>query len=306
MTSSPTDLYHQPPTLADYAGFAAGHGFRLKGSSCPPDQPLISVITVCFNAATSLPATLASVKAQTYPWIEHIVIDGASTDGTKDILARAEHLAVWISEPDCGISDAFNKGIALARGRYIGILNADDEWYPETASLSVSALENHPESAWSFGGCDFTLDGRIVLHRNGDTNYYRNIHRWMPGFNHPTVITRKESYEIHGLFNLNYKLAMDYDILLRLHCAGLRGLCLPETLARMSLGGASNGAGILCALSEAAEVAVSHGRSRWLARMDLLRASMVPSLRRLATNTGLQRPWRSLKNKYAALRIKGN
>jgi len=285
----------EPPMLADYAAFVAQHAPRFKPLPLPQGQPLLSIVTVCRNAAKTLPATIASVKAQTYPWIEHIVIDGASTDGTQDLFTQPNHVARWVSEPDQGISDAFNKGIALARGHYIGILNSDDIWAAETAALSVAALEAHPQAAWSFGACDFTLDGRLVLHRDGDEHYARTIHRWMPCLNHPTVIVRRTIYEQHGLFRLNRRIAMDYDLLLRFDRAGLKGLCLPHTMARMALGGISSGPRIIEAFREASEISIEHGRPRFTAYLDRWRCTALPWARLIAIQLRLNKPWRALR-----------
>ncbi|ROT05017.1 glycosyltransferase, partial [Muribaculaceae bacterium Isolate-104 (HZI)] len=90
----------------------------------------ISVVTVCYNAADSIEQTMLSVLNQSYPYIEYIVIDGGSTDGTVDIIKKyADRLAYWVSEPDKGIYDAMNKGIAAATGSYINFMNSGDSFY---------------------------------------------------------------------------------------------------------------------------------------------------------------------------------
>ena len=124
---------------------ATVHGGRRAGGRATATNgslPLVSIVTVVHNRARTLPRAIDSVLAQEYPELEYIVVDGCSTDGTVDVIRRYEHhIDVWISEPDRGISEAFNKGVALARGQIIGLLNSDD-WYEAGAvSAAVRALE---------------------------------------------------------------------------------------------------------------------------------------------------------------------
>ncbi len=265
----------------------------------PADQPLVSIITVCRNAAATVPATLASVRAQTHPWIEHLVVDGASTDGTQQLLERAEGLAGWLSEPDLGISDAFNKGLASARGSLIGILNADDQYLPDSVARAVEILKRHPEAGFAFGGCDFTLDGRIVLHQDGDADYARTIHQRMSTLNHPSIFVRREVYERLGLFRLDFRLAMDYEFLLRIHRHGVTGIAVPHTQVRMALGGVSCRQ-ILAAIEEAARVSRIHGEPVWRAAVTRARLSLVPFLRITATRLGIRAAWLAIRPRSTA------
>ena len=286
------------PQLVDYAATAARLLPRLLPATAgrPTHQPLVSVITICRNAATTLPACLASVRAQSYPWIEHLVIDCVSNDGTIDLLEQTGGLCGWISEPDTGISDAFNKGLCLCRGAIVGILNADDEYLPDAVSLAVAALQDRPEVDFVFGGCDFILDERVVLHRNGDPHYARCIGRRMPVINHPTVFMLRKCYETVGLFRLDLRLAMDYDLLLRCHLAGKIGHALPQTLVRMALGGVSCQQ-TLSAHREAMRISIAHGRPRGLALLTLCRAVFIPLLRAGATAIGLRRLWLAIRQR---------
>ena len=291
------------PLLSDYAAVAARLAHRLSSEPAgrPPDQPLVSVITVCRNAAATLPACLASVRAQSYPWIEHLVIDGDSSDGTIALLERSTHLAAWVSEPDEGISDAFNKGVALSRGSIVGILNADDQYLPDAVARAVAALNSQPQAGFAFGGCEFTLDGRVVLHHSGDPRYARCIARQMPVINHPTVFVRKECYARLGIFRRDLRLAMDYDLLLRFHLAGITGHCVAHTLVRMALGGAST-RHLLRAHAEAMRVSIDHGRPRALALMTFCRTTFIPLLRSIATLIGLRALWLTLRARARAAR----
>jgi GT2 family glycosyltransferase len=289
------------PTLLDYEESVSRMASRLRSvpAGRPAEQPLVSIVTVCRNAAATVPTTLSSVRAQTHPWVEHLVIDGASTDGTQQLLERSEGLAGWISEPDQGISDAFNKGIASARGSIIGILNADDQYLPDTVARAVEVLKRHPEAGFAFGGCDFTLNGRIVLHHHGDADYARTIHRRMPTLNHPSVFVRREVYERLGLFRLDLRLAMDYEFLLRIHRHGVTGIAVPHTQVRMALGGVSCRQ-ILNAIEEASHVSRIHGEPAWRAAMTRARLSFIPFLRITATRLGIRAAWLAIRPRSTA------
>ncbi len=225
-----------------------------------PAGVLVSIVTVVRDRADSLEQTMASVFCQTYRPIEYVVIDGGSTDGTLDVIRRhADRLAYWISEPDRGISDAFNKGVAATTGSLIGLLNADDWMEPEQVERAVDALER--------SGADFAFGdlvyhdptGRPVHRIRGDPGYARLIGSRMPEINHPTLLARREVYDGVGPFDTRYGAAMDYDWLLRAHAAGYRGVYEPRIVAHMSLTGVSDRA-YLRALAEVRTIAVRHGQ----------------------------------------------
>src|SRR3954468_13392768 len=119
--------------------------------------PTLTIITPCLNAAATLPATLDSVRAQRFPGLEHIVVDGGSTDGTLDILRAADGVR-WISEPDRGLAHALNKGIAMAGGDVIGELNADDVYEPGALAAVADAFAARPDAMWLTGYCRI-IDG---------------------------------------------------------------------------------------------------------------------------------------------------
>jgi glycosyltransferase involved in cell wall biosynthesis len=201
--------------------------------------PLVSIVTVTFNAEKVLGETLDSVRRQTYRNIEHIVVDGGSHDGTVDVIrANADHVAYWRSEPDRGIYDAFNKGVALARGEYVGILNADDFFEPDQIEKAVAAIEGT--------GAPF-VHGNITLHGwqgrdveiHGDPNYELIIAERMPSLNHASVLCRLSVFEMHGLFVRRYRIAGDYDWYLRLARSGCIGRHVPAVHAHMRAGGIS-------------------------------------------------------------------
>jgi glycosyltransferase len=198
-------------------------------------------VTAVKDAAGTIGRTLDSVAAQTWPALEHVVIDGGSRDGTLAILeARRGQLAVLLSEPDRGIADAFNKGLVLARGEVVTFVNADDWLEPDQLALGMAALERT--------GADFVFGDLIChdasgtgLHRIvGDPDYARRIDRIMPAVNHPTMLVRRAVFDAVGGFDLRWRACMDYDWLLRAHKAGFVGAYAPEVTGHLTLGGVSD------------------------------------------------------------------
>jgi cellulose synthase/poly-beta-1,6-N-acetylglucosamine synthase-like glycosyltransferase len=214
-------------------------GTRLTAGVTGP-APAVSIVTVVRNGAGTIEDTLRSILAQEVPDLEYVVVDGGSTDGTLDILRRyQDRLALWISEGDDGISDALNKGIALTTGNAIGILHADDRYMSGAITASLSALAKHPEAGFSYGHCRY-LDGEAsAFLMRGDPDYARVIETRMPAVNHPTMFVRRQVYQRFGLFRPGIRVAMDYDLLLRFHLGGVRGVLVPEVIAEMRLGGLS-------------------------------------------------------------------
>jgi glycosyltransferase involved in cell wall biosynthesis len=223
--------------------------------------PSISVVTAVRNGEKTLGRTIESVRAQNIPGLEYIVVDALSADGTLALIAaNSDIIAYWKSERDGGISDGFNKGIGLSRGRYVTLLNADDWLSPNQLAFGIETLEKT--------GADFVF-GDLVYHDasgrplhmvRGDAGYARRIGHIMPALNHPTVIFRRDAYEKFGLYDPRLRLAMDYDLLLRFHRAGCRGVHDPRIVGHMTLEGASD-AQSWRALAEVRDIAIRHGGS---------------------------------------------
>jgi glycosyltransferase involved in cell wall biosynthesis len=209
--------------------------------------PSFTIVTPCLNGAATLPATLASVRDQRYDGdVEHVVVDGGSTDGTLDILAAAPGVR-YVSEPDRGLSDAVNKGIRMATGDVIGWLNADDVYLPGALAQVGTALARSPDALWATGPClIIDADGREI--RRFVTGYksfllrrysYRMhlVQNFVPA---PSTFVRRQAFDRIGVFDERFKYSMDYDLWLRLGRIGAP-LVLDQPLAafRMAEGSLS-------------------------------------------------------------------
>ena len=215
-------------------------GLRNRGvnRSSRAGKPLFSVITPTLNDAASLRRTIESVLAQTYDNIEYIIIDGGSSDGTMDILAAYEdRIDYWVSEPDAGIFAAMNKGIRLARGELVGIINADDWYVPHAVEEVVRAYGEDPRAGMFYGGM-FVIDrlGKVIDEVAGGMKgmFSRNT------FNHPACFLPMDTYESFGLYREDIVNVADYELFLRLYFGGAAFHHIDETLAYYSLGGQSD------------------------------------------------------------------
>lgn len=204
----------------------------------------ISVITVCYNSQATIERAIQSVVDQQWPEVEHIVIDGASTDGTVKILERFRpHLAALVSEPDKGIYDAMNKGLARATGDVVCFLNADDQYAdPGVLTEVAEQMRAHRLDALVadvgfFKAGDSTR--MIRRYRSDRFSPQKLAWGWMPA--HPGFFLKREVAQRVGLFKTDYRIAGDYEFVVRaFHGHQLRYRHLPRVLVHMQAGGASN------------------------------------------------------------------
>ncbi len=225
----------------------------------------ISIVTVAYNSAATIADTLRSVAAQTHSDIEHIVIDGASRDDTMALVRQeGAHLARVVSEPDQGIYDAMNKGLALATGDVLGFLNSDDMLADPGAAAAIAQALTDSGADAVFG--DILMVDPVRLDRV--RRYWRpGPHRpgallrgWLAP--HPTLYVRRQALLDVGGFDLSYPLQADFDLELKLfEKMKIRSHYLPRTLVRMRMGGASTGSwrNVVRGNLEAARSARSHG-----------------------------------------------
>jgi len=206
----------------------------------------ISIITAAYNSAKTLEDTLQSVLSQTYHDIEHIVVDGGSTDGTQDLIKRFEPLyggrLRWISEKDNGIYDAMNKGLRMATGDVVGILNSDD--YFTTPDVVAQVAETMADKTLDavYGDIHFIRDGQPgKCIRYYSSKLFRPFclrFGFMPA--HPSFYCRREIFSKAGLYKTGYKIGSDYEMMVRLFMVHkIKARYIPYDFVTMRTGGAS-------------------------------------------------------------------
>lgn len=202
----------------------------------------ISIITVSFNAEKTIENTIKSVLSQDYNNIEYILIDGFSTDSTMNIVSKyQEFIDIVISEKDNGIYDAINKGILLATGEIIGLLNADDELFDINVISNVAMVfYNTPSLQSIIGDIVFQSDSNKIIRKYTSKRWSVSLFSWgfMPP--HPSFYCKRESYLKYGLYDTSFKIAADFDLLIRfLMINNISYRYIAVVLVKMKMGGAS-------------------------------------------------------------------
>jgi glycosyltransferase involved in cell wall biosynthesis len=225
------------------------------------NRPLISIITIVYNGEKHIEDTIKSVINQTYDHIEYIIIDGGSTDKCIDIIKKYEdYIDYWISEKDNGISDAFNKGIRVANGKWIGIINADD-WYE---SDSCENIIKYSEYDFIFGSIRYWDGDRSYIDIARPEMIYDDMR-----INHPTLFVKRSLYQEVGLYDEKYKIAMDYDLVLRLFLSTQRYKNIDSIISNMRVDGVSQKEWTR-SKKEARDIKIAHGISRYEANRYLI------------------------------------
>lgn len=202
----------------------------------------VSVVTAVLNRADTLPACLRSLGEQTHPDVEHVVIDGGSTDGSLELIRGKPRPGPWVSERDGGLYEAVNKGIARASGDVVGVLGADDVYAAPDALARVAACFADPAVEAIYGDLEYVRgEPPRVVRAWFSGSYQPGAFRrgWMPP--HPTFFARRDLYARYGLHDTRLRIAADYELMLRfVERHGVRPVYLPGVLVRMQLGGTSN------------------------------------------------------------------
>lgn len=204
----------------------------------------ITVVTVVYNRASTITQSAQSVQAQSWPNVEHVVVDGASTDGTVQALQSCLNAqSVYLSEPDKGIYDALNKGLALATGDVIGLMHSDDFYADNRVLEDVAAAFSDSDVDAVYGDLDYVANSntsRVVRRwRSGAYTPERLARGWMPP--HPTLFLRRGVIERWGGYDTSFRIAADYDAILRYFGQGkIRPAYIPRVLVKMRFGGESN------------------------------------------------------------------
>jgi glycosyltransferase involved in cell wall biosynthesis len=207
-----------------------------------------SIITVAYKSEKTIERTIKSVLNQSFKNYEYIIIDGGSTDKTNDIIERYKvefkDGITHISEPDKGIYDAMNKGLALAKGKVIGLLNSDDYYFKNTISMVNEAYLNTDGKSVLTGELIFKSETDEQLLKTSKERFLKKTKHYKNGVRHPATFVPKVIYDEVGLFNLNYKIASDAELMYRIYKANFEFTFINKPLLVMCDGGASNTKGL--------------------------------------------------------------
>lgn len=258
----------------------------------------LTIVTVCFNAEECIERTILSVLNQTSPVYEYIVIDGASTDATYEKICSYEKafeekgiIYKHVSEPDRGISDAFNKGISRATGTLIGLINADDELMPDTCKELQKKYDEEKADIY-YGNCIWVDTARRLEYVSKPKHDLRKL-LYLMVLIHPSTFVTKKAYEECGVFDISYKLCMDKELLYRMYRAGKRFVYIDQCLTRFKAGGVSD-THAKAVYKEGSRMALAYGepwiKVKTIEYYKTVRNMMVKKLK----NTGL---YKKLKSK---------
>lgn len=203
----------------------------------------ISIITITYNSCKTVEDTIKSVLAQDYHDIEYIIVDGASNDNTLDIINNyRERIKKIVSEPDKGIYDAMNKGLAMATGELIGFLNSDDVYAHNAVLANIADKFKQTGADAVYADLIYVsadLHKQVRYWKAGEYMEGNFLKGWMPP--HPTFYVKSEIYRKYGGFNLQLKSSADYELMLRfIHKEKIKLAYLPEVVVKMRTGGQSN------------------------------------------------------------------
>jgi len=262
-------------------------------------MPLVSVITVCLNAEAHIRSAMESVLGQSYASIEYLVVDGGSTDGTLDVIREFEPRFAgrlrWTSEPDNGLYDAMNKGLGLANGELVGILNADDFYELDAIARAVDAWRVAPDTGVLYGDLrTIDADGTsTVLETPASVSAERM--RSSMTLHHPATLISARVYAEQGTYDTNYRIAADYDFLLRCMDADVRFTHVNGVLTNFSLEGVSNKA-VRAADREATRARIAHGVNPALAWSRFYKSALAHRVySAFAHNAGFRRAYARYK-----------
>ena len=250
----------------------------------------LSIITVAFNAESSIKRTIQSVLNQTETVYEYIVVDGGSSDRTYEIVCSYDEIFLkkgirffHKSEPDKGISDAFNKGIHQATGDLIGIINADDELLPNTAECLRTAFDKNIAGVY-YGNCLWVDTARGTEHISYPKHELKKLLYSMI-LRHPSTFVRRDVYEKYGVFDISYRYIMDEELLYRFYKAGVTFQYVDEVLTRFKAGGVSD-TNPLKVFREGSRMAINNGepliKVKIIEYMKRIRAWIVNAIKKTA------------------------
>jgi glycosyltransferase involved in cell wall biosynthesis len=255
------------PIRKPHAGMASDPGHR-------QEHPKLSIVTAVFNAVDTLEATIDSLSRQSFRDFEYIVLDGASADGTVELLQRnAARIDFWTSERDTGIFNAWNKALSVARGEWIAFLGADDVYLPDALAQYAQAIAEVPAGSVQY------ISSRVQLIADGTPQRMIGSAWSWPAFAHHMTVAHVGSmhhrslFDQYGLFDESYRSGGDYELLLRPRGA-LRAAFIDRVTARMALGGASNANTSLALREQERAKRTTGGRAAWLCAVERVTARL--------------------------------
>lgn len=269
--------------------------------SSEPTTPLISIVTVCLNAEAHIRRAMESVLAQQYPDIEHIIIDGGSTDSTLAIIAelepRYEGRLTWLSEKDNGLYDAMNKGVALAKGGLIGTLNADDHYEGDAVARVAAAQFAHPAAGVFYGDLRATDASGAASVRSAPATVRRESLLGDMTLFHPATFIAAAVYKSLGGYDTRYPIAADYDYVLRCAEADVEFVRIDGVLANFSVHGVSS-TNVRATDRDSTRVRIAHGVNPIAAWARFYRRAVAfATYNRLAHSPAFQRAYKRYKGR---------
>lgn len=255
--------------------------------------PKISIITITYNSERTLEETINSVINQDYPNLEYLIIDGGSKDKTLSIIEKYKsHINYFVSEPDKGISDAFNKGIRASTGEIIGIINSDDLLLPNALTNLVEAYESDVDV---YRGDIIIWDQEKDLKFTSKPSMVFKPELKNVIINHQATFVTKRTYERFGLFKVNYRYMMDQDLLIRLYQGGAKFKYIPKELAVSRCGGVTDHTNFKKGLHEYLSMIKENGGSRKLVAKMAIKVTFYRICKETFIALGLWDRLRSIK-----------
>ena len=253
----------------------------------------ISIITVTFNSEKTLESTIDSVRSQNYDELEYIIVDGGSTDGTIRIINKNQDIiSKWVSEPDKGISDAFNKGIRMSTGDLIGIINSDDML--EEGALSAVANCIKADTDVLYGNVLSFGDGiKPFIEKPKDLSGLYDSMVLL----HPATFVMKRAYDKYGVFNIDYKCCMDRDLLLRMYSRGAKFQYVDRVLSKFRQGGVNQRTYLTTTVSEGEKISIEYGMKPAKAKIISLKKRIRFCVRNLLLCTSFGKKLKEIKNR---------
>lgn len=233
---------------------------------------LVSIITVSYNSKSSIKETIKSVCCQTYQNIEYIIVDGASKDGTKEVIQKSATVDKWVSEKDHGIYHAMNKGIKISSGEIIGILNSDDTYQKGAVERAVNGFTEeiglvHGKIKYGKNEGSIRRPKRIPFYRFLSTP-----------FKHPSMFVKKNIYKKIGLYDRNFGTAADYEFMLRCIDAGIRDRYIDAIITSVGTSGITTGANNISSKKEVKRIIRKYTKSRVAAGVAILLRQIIKTL----------------------------